>query len=139
MLPPEKSSTEPIANLTVPIIGVRTEGTGTPLVDGQVIVTPDHQPNLVMQIVGPVTALLVRNVYLYLKSLLGTLTTTMGTAVIPTGGNPVLEAMHALTFVQLLVTAAGLAVAPTAIGILGDLITIFSGLEKKFPLATGSV
>lgn len=135
-MPDEKQGIpQPIANLPVNIIGVRTEGTGAPIVDGQVIVTPDHQPNLVVRVITPIVAIAIRAANLFLASVIGFLSATM----IPAGDNPVLKALHAMEFYQLVMTAAGLAIAPTVFGALKDLATIGLRLEKKFPLLTGSV
>lgn len=133
--PGEPLAPPPIQPIPVTLIGVREEGSGAPIVDGQVIVTPGDQPNLVANVVQPIIAIAVRVVFLYAKTVLGFLTTAM----IPPGDNPVLQAVHAMEFWQLLVTAAGIAIAPAGYELLQSLVTILGRLERKFPLLTGSV
>lgn len=126
---------EVIKPLPVTLIGVREPGTGAPIKDGQIIVTPDHQPNLVARVFSPFLALGIRTLYVYATALLGFLTTAM----IPPGDNPVLKAMHAMEFTQLLYTAAGVAIAPAGYELVKSVVTILGRLERSHPLATGSI
>lgn len=132
---PEPVQPPAIKPIPLNLIGVREEGTGVPITDGQVIVTPDHQPNIVANVVQPIVAILVRVTFLYAKTVLGFLTIAM----VPPGDNPVLKAMHAIEFWQLLTTAAGIAIAPAGYELLQSIVTILGRLERKYPLLTGSI
>lgn len=127
---PEKTTIEPIASLPVTLIGVRTEGTGAPIEDGQVIVTPPGQPNLVARVIGPTVAILVRFANAYLTALVGLLMA----AGVSSGA-----AVGAADFYHSLLSCSTLALAGPVVAFLKDLITIFGNLEKKYPLLTGSV
>lgn len=124
-----------IQPIAVNLIGVREPNTGAPIVDGQVITTPDSQPNLVARVTKPVVAIVVRVAFLYAKTMLGFMTAAM----IPPGDNPVLKALHAMEFWQLVVTAAGIAIAPAGYELLQSIVTILGRLERDHPLATGSI
>ncbi len=85
-----------IAPVVVTMVGTG-DGGGSPLTSGTQAKTPDHQPDLVVNVVTPALAIAVRFVNLFLTTIVATM------------------------------------------GLLKDLVTIFSGLERKFPLASGSV
>lgn len=124
----DKSTTTPtvIAPMHVAIIGGPGDG-GSPMTTGTVGSTPDHQPNLVVTVITPLTAIAVRFVNLYLVSLSG-LVTAGGFGLLPLG-----DFSHALR------TASEAALVPAAIGLIKDLATVFGNLEKKHPLATGAI
>lgn len=124
---PDKTEVAPIKPLPVTVIGVRETG-GAPIADGQVVQTPDHQPNIVVNVVAPIAAIAVRFINTFLTGLLGILTGAMTTDVI-----------QANDFAHLVYKCAGLAVAGAGMGLLKDLVTVFGKLEGKYPLATGSV
>ena len=126
--PPEAVPPAPIQPLPVTVIGVRSEGTGAPITNGQVIQTPDHQPNLVVKVVTPIVAIVIRFANAYLTALLGLVTVGLTT-----------DAIAAPDFLHLVERCAGLALAGPCVALAKDLITILSGLERKYPLATGSV
>ena len=92
------------------------------------IVTPMSQPNVIISVVTPIAALLIRTANTYLTMMVGLVTAGMTTDVIP------YDDFHGLV-----VLSAKLAVSGTAIGFAKDCITIFSRLETKFPLLTGNV
>ncbi len=123
---PEKTETTPIQPMTVTVIS--GTGDGAPIPSGTVMATPDHQPNLIIQVVGPIAAILVRFINTFLTALLGILMGAMTSNVI-----------QASDFIHLVYKCAGLAVAGAGVGLLKDLITVFGKLEGKYPLATGSV
>lgn len=127
-MPEEKLAQQPIENLPVTLIGVRTDNSGAPIVSGQVIVTPANQPNLVVQVVTPLMALIVRFANAYVTALVGLVTVGLTT-----------DALPAADFAQLVVRCSSLALAGPCVALAKDLITILSGLERKFPIATGSV
>ncbi len=126
----QKTETTEIKPLTVTIVGGGT-GDGSPLQSGTVLQTPDHQPNVIVKIITPLLAILIReaNVFLYAMS-----------GFIAGGSTPAgNKLLGAPDFVHLCWIAAGFAVAPTGIAAIKDGITLLSGLEKKYPLLTGSV
>ncbi len=120
---------EPIAPVSVTIVGT---GDGSiPIEKGLVAVTPDHQPNLVVNVVSPLVALAVRFGNVYGTVLLGLL----GAAVTPSGAH----ILGAGDFGHLLENCASLSLAPAVIDLIKNLVTIFGRLESKYPLLTGSV
>lgn len=91
--------------------------------------TPGTAPNVVVQFVGPVMAILIRLINNYLTMLVGLI--AAGTAdgkLIP-----------ATDFVDMVLKCAQLAVAGAGLAFLKDLVTIFGKLESKYPLWTGNV
>ncbi|HEX2594706.1 MAG TPA: hypothetical protein VHL34_24600 [Rhizomicrobium sp.] len=124
------TSAEPMEPVKVAIIG--TGDGGTPLVSGTTATTPSaSQPNLVVTIVTPVMAIIVRFINLYLVTLVG----LIGAAMTPLGN----EVLPAHDFIALVKTCADLSLGAAGFGFLKDLVTIFGKLEGKFPLLTGSV
>lgn len=115
-----ETTTTPIPPVEVAVIGT----TGAP---PQVVTTPDHLPNLVVTMISPILAILVRFANVYLLTLVGLLGTSM------TG------ALAAPDFWHLVLKCGEMALAPAGLALGKDLITVLSGLEQKFPLATGSV
>lgn len=122
-----ENKTQPIEPITVAVIG--GTGDGTPLTSGTTGTTPDHQPNLVVQVVTPIAAITVRALNTFCITVVGLLTAgAMSHELIPAGD-----------FIMTLRACAGLSLGVVIVGIIKDCATIFSGLEKKFPLGTGSV
>lgn len=119
--------TTTIEPLPVTVIGVRTADSGAPIADGQIVQTPDHQPNLVVKVVRPVVAIAIRAAFIFVKTLLGGLGLTTGAQV--TGAIPWATWHLALVFA---LTAAG-------VEVLWSLVTVLGDLEKRHPLLTGSV
>src|SRR5262245_14248128 len=68
----EKIVTRPLDPIIVPVIG--GTGNGTPLRNGQLLETPNHQPNVRVQVVSTTTAVAVRFANAYLASILTALT-----------------------------------------------------------------
>lgn len=119
----QSRSVEPV------VVSVVGTGDGSKLPTGTVATTPgSHEPNIVVRVVTPIVALAIRFVNVYVGSLVGILGAAMTSNIIP-----------ARDFYHLLLKCAGLAVAGAVILLLKDIVTVFSGLEKKFPIATGSV
>lgn len=123
-------SMEPV---TISIVGTGTGSGGgvAPTPDGTIAKTPNGQPNLVVQVIGPVRAIMVRFVHLYLVTLSGLIA-----ASFTPGGNAVLGAGD---FQDMVWRCASLAIAAPGVGLIKDLITVFGRLEGKYPLATGSI
>jgi len=121
--------TPPVTMEAVTIIGTGT-GDGSPLKTGDVAQTPDHLPNLVIRVISPVIAIVVRAVVAFLTAATGVLTAA------GLGGGKI---FGAIDLHGILVLAGWVGVC-AAIPITGkNLLTIFLGLEKKFPLWTGTI
>ena len=119
----EATTLEPV---TVTVIGTKADDIPT---SGTVAVTPKaSQPNLIVNAVTPLVAIAIRCINVYVGTLLGILSGAMTTDVIPSAD-----------FAELFVKCAGLAVAGTVVLTLKDVGTVLSGLEKKYPLLTGSI
>ncbi len=127
----DKTVQTPIPPVVVTMVGTGTgDGGGSPIPSGTTLKTPDHQPNVIIRVVAPIWAILVRAGYTFSTALVSALTVggLTGEKILP----------HA-DFVELLHSAIFLASVTTGLGALKDVATVFSGLEKKFPLASGSV
>lgn len=117
-----------IAPVNVAVISGTGDG-GSPLTTGTMGTTPDHQPNIVIQVVTPIVAILVRFANDFCVSLAGSLTAgSLGTKYLP----------HT-TVADMVQVSAFLAICIAGVGLVKNAATVFSGLEKKFPLASGSV
>ena len=92
--------------------------------DGEVrAVTQRGAPNIVLQVVGPLTALTVRAAHTFLVGFSGALTVS-ATGLLDIDG------LHGAAYL-------GLSVA--FVDTVKNLITIFSGLAAKYPLMSGEV
>lgn len=112
-------------------IAVAVVGTGdgrAPMLAGATAVTPPHLPNLAILVVSPLLAIVIRFVNSYLTVLVGLVAAGMTSNVIPY-----------TDFLDLVKQCAGLSIAGAGVGLLKDVLTIFTRLESKFPLATGNV
>jgi hypothetical protein len=120
--------TQPLEPVAVTVIDTGSHGDQT-LPDKVIATTADiGTPNLIVTVVGPVMALFVRFVNVFLTSLVGVITAASATNLIP-----------ATDFFDLLWKSATLCVAGAGIDLLKNLVTIFGRLESKYPLLTGSV
>lgn len=127
------TESRPVEPIKVAVIAT---GDATKLPSETVAVTPNpHEPNIVVKAVPPIVAVLIRFANLYIMSLLGFLSLRM----VPPGGNQVVEAIQAVDLYHLILTAGSVALAPSVLGMLKDFTTILTGLEKKYPLSTGSI
>jgi hypothetical protein len=113
------------------IVPVTVVGTGDGLTQNVTAVTPPHQPNVVITIVQPIVAVLVRFLNLFLVTLVGLVVAGMT----PEGG----KLLYTSDFMHLVWTCAGLALPAAGLGFLKDLVTVFGKLEGKYPLLTGGV
>lgn len=122
----------------VKVVAVSTGG-GQSLQPGTKIeaVTPAAQPNIAVQVIGPLAAVVVRFGHLYLVTLLGII--TGGLAVGSTDPNNTTALLHYIDFADLLWKSAAFSLTTPVIGLLKDLITIFGKLEARFPFLTGQV
>ncbi len=125
---PDPEKVMPIPPMMATVIGSGTGDGGSPLPDRTVLVTPDHQPNVIVRVVQPVVAIMIRAINTFLTTMVGVLTAEATTNVIPWS-----------TFEDMVAKAALVALAPTALGLLKDCITVFGKLEQKYPLMTGSI
>lgn len=127
MTDPIKTATEPIQPVVITVIGGTGDG-GAPLTTGTVATTPDHQPNIVLTVVTPLVAILVRFINVYVGMVVGLLGTAMTSNAIP-----------APDFWHLFLKCASLAIGGAVVLSMKDIVTIFGKLEGKFPLASGSI
>jgi len=100
-------------------------GTGTGTGDGQVIITPQGQPNIILKVVTPFMVLLIRAAKTYVQTLSGLMATSIsGSAsqILPAG-----DFFHTLT------VCAGLSIGAAVMSILTNLPILFSELGEKFP------
>lgn len=93
--------------------------------------TPAYSPNIVIRVVTPLAAVLIRFLNLYLVTLVG----LIGAAMTPLGN----DVLPSHDFIALVKTCADLSLGAAGLGLLKDLVTVFGKLEGKFPLLTGSV
>jgi hypothetical protein len=123
--------TEPLEPVAVTVVDTGHAPDVT-LKTGTVAATPGTQtPNLIVTVVGPARAILVRFVNQFLTTLVG----LVGAAMTPAGA----AVLPATDFYHLVLNCAALSVAGAGFGALKDLVTIFGRLESKYPLLTGSV
>jgi hypothetical protein len=124
----ESTAVEPV-HATVIGVGSSSERF---LPSGTVAQTPGNaQPDVVMNVVSPIVAIVVRFINTFLTTLVGLVMAGMTPA-----GQHVIKAND---FLQLVAACATLSVAGAGVGLLKDLVTIFGRLETKYPLGTGSV
>lgn len=99
--------------------------------NGVTAVTPGHLPNLVVTVVTPLMAVLVRFINQFLTTLVG----LVAAGMTPAGA----RTLQADDFFHLVLTCASLSVAAAGLGFIKDCVTIFGRLESKYPLGTGSI
>lgn len=112
--------------VTISIIGTGS-GTGggvAPTPDGTVAKTPAGQPNLRIQVITPVIAIVVRALNVFATTFVGAL-----------GAGAVGVAPSTWTWKA----AAGIALGAAILETAKNSITIFNRLEGKWPLLTGSI
>src|SRR6266853_3408695 len=126
--PGTKVVSEPPAPAVIPPITLTVIGDKKDLPpSGTIIPTPDAQPNIITNVVTPLTAIFIRFLNTYLIMLVGLL-----------GAGVTTNALPASDFVHLVLKCATLSFSGAAFGFLKDLVTIFGKLEQKYPLSTGS-
>lgn len=127
--PPLEDAAVLAATIPVPHTVTMIGGTGDGgAVSKTVVATPPGHPDLLVTVVSPLMALVIRFVNSYLTILVGLVAAGMTSDVIPYAD-----------FIDLLTRCAGLSIAGAGLGFLKDVVTIFGRLEGKFPLLTGNV
>lgn len=125
----EQKMTEsrPVEHVVTTVIGT---GDGSRLANGTIAETPgSNTPNLVVKVIPPLVAILVRFANAYVTTLVGLITAgIVGKDVIP-----------AADFGALFVLCAKLSLAGPCVDALKNLVTVLGRLEGKYPLLTGSV
>lgn len=123
---PKTTESRPVESLKVAVIST---GDAAPLPSGTVATTSGaHMPDIIVSVVSPLAAILIRFGNLFLTTLVALMTAGGMTGAIPF-----------TDFFHLLRSCAMLAISVAGLGFLKDLITVFGKLEQKFPLLTGSV
>ncbi len=118
----------PVTPETVSVIGIADTST---LKSGTVAVTEDpHQPNMIINVISPLVALIVRFGYDWSTAFVG---------IAGAGGLGGDKLIHHTDLLSLLQTAAIVSTCVAGLAAMKNAATIFSGLEKRFPLASGSV
>jgi len=125
---PDLKMTEPESMTPVKVTVI---GTGDGLSAGTLAKTPASQPNVLIEVVSPLVAIVVRFINLFLTILVG----LVAAGMTPAGS----ATLGAGDFLHLLQTCAWLALPGAGLGALKDAVTIFGKLEQRFPLSTGSV
>ncbi len=127
--PDKVTESRPVEPVTVAIIG---NGDNSRLPPVAVAVTQGvNEPNIVVKVVTPMLASVVRFVNLFLTTFVGLVIAGMT----PAGS----KLLYTNDFVHLVLICASLAFPGAALGFFKDLVTVFGKLEGKYPLATGSI
>jgi hypothetical protein len=119
--------------VTVSIVGTEsTQGGGVaPTPTGTVALVDGPQPNLIINVVAPTVAVVVRAANVFLTTFVGLLTAA-GVGV----GGDVLASGDLWETAKSCAAAAAIA---AGIATIKNLITIFGRLEGKYPIGTGSI
>ncbi len=88
-----------------------------------IIQTPEGQPNIIATYVSPLVGIIARFLVAFLTSIVGLITAGTTTSVIP-----------AHDFRDLLLKCASLSIGIAIVGLMKDLVTIFTSVSEKFPL-----
>lgn len=121
----------PETPVTISIVGTGngTGGGDAPTPNQTIAKTPGEGPNLLVNVVPPMMAVLVRFLNTFLTSFVGLLTAA-GFGVGTTLGANLQGTIREAATVSLVIAA---------MATLKNLITIFGRMEGKYPLATGSI
>lgn len=123
------TASRPVEPVQVAVIGT---GDGRKLATGMEAVTPGvHEPNLVVTVVGPMLAILIRFANVFLAQFVGLVVAGMT----PAGG----KLLYTGDFTHLLIVCASLSLPGASLDFFKNLVTIFGKLESRYPLLTGSV
>lgn len=126
------------APVTISIVGTGdVQGGGVaPTPDGTIAKTPVGQPNLRINVVTPIIAILVRFVHLFLTTFVGVLTAAGIGAV---AGIDSTNMLAVTDLAGALKNGAWIGLSVGAMGGLKDLVTVFGRLEGRYPLISGSI
>lgn len=94
-----------------------------------------HMPDFIVKSFTPARALAVRFGYMYFFTLNGFLAPKF----MPASTDPIISAIQATPFHQLLQTGCLIALVPAVGSLLKDVGVVFTRLQQKYPLLTGSV
>lgn len=89
---------------------------------GQMIATPRGQPDIIVRVVTPVAAILIRAAKAYMQTLTGLLAAGLTTTALP-----------AKDFVHLVYLCAGLSIASGAMSLLTNTTLLLTALGDKYP------
>lgn len=99
---------------------------GSAFTMGQILKTPRGQPDVVVTVIGPVVAIIVRALKAYLQTLTGLLSASafgMASTVLPAGD-----------FIHTLKVCAGLSVASGVMSLLTNISVLLTALGDRFPI-----
>jgi hypothetical protein len=114
----------------MPILVTERRDTSPP--DKTVVVTPPSMPNVLIRTMTPIAQVLVRALRTFLQSLVGFLIVVMaGRTIIDNIG----VMIPATDFLDALKIAASLAVAPTVVSFIQNLIELLARVDESFPKA----
>lgn len=122
----KESAPQPIAPVVVTVIGTGTTAAAAPLTTGTVGSTPDHQPNLVVQVVTPVAVIAVRSARAFFQVLAASVTGIQAgllSSVVTPG-----DFWHTLHAGVVLASCAAVVCA------IQNSAELFTKLAEKFPL-----
>lgn len=123
------TQSRPVEPVQVAVIGT---GDSSKLATGVQAVTPDpHQPNLIVTVVGPAFAIVIRFINVFLAQFSGLVLAGMA--------GPGAKLLYTGDFLQFLGTCASLSLPGAIVDLVKNLVTIFGRLERKYPILTGSV
>lgn len=118
-------------DMNIAVIAGTGDGRLPAHLDGTIAATPgSDNPNIVVTVVQPLMALLIRAGHLFLMTFVSTISAAGVT------GDALIQSTDLADLAQ---KATWLAAVTTGVSALKDLVTIFGRLESKFPLSTGNV
>lgn len=110
------------------MVKVAMIGTGDGGLKSGTAVTSGDQPNIAYQVIGPIRAIAIRAIKTYLTIFVALIGAGFTTTVLP---------WH--TFAELATVSGKLALSGALLGLVKDLLTVFTDLEKRFPLLLGNI
>lgn len=122
---------------TVSIIGTG-DGSVTREASGVTVETPAGQPDIRLNVVRPIVAILVRFAHVFLLTFSGVLGVA-GIGSVGLGPDDLMKVLASTDLPGLLKNAAFVGISSATLGFIKDLITVFGRLESKYPLVTGSI
>ena len=111
----------------VPVTVIGT-GDGGALASGTVAHTPPNQPNIIVKVIDPVVALVVRFAHVLVNTFVTSISAGLTSDLLPVS-NPT----------ELFYFSVKLSLLAAAIALGKDVVVVLAQLTKKYPLLTGSV